>query len=143
LDRTFNLVKYDKRFKNIEYLTNIEPVPPIRINQDQIQQVFLNLMLNSGDAMPQGGRLEVSIKEVDSTVEIQFSDTGHGIDETVINRIFDPFFTTKPLGKGTGLGLSICFGIIKDHHGTISVKSKTGGGTTFVVTLPKEEKYEG
>ncbi|MBA4394199.1 MAG: hypothetical protein C0407_11660, partial [Desulfobacca sp.] len=139
LDRTFNLVKYDKRFKNIEYLTNLEPVPPIKINQDQIQQVFLNLMLNSGDAMPQGGRLEVSIKSIDSTVEIQFSDTGLGIDEAVINKIFDPFFTTKPLGKGTGLGLSICYGIIKDHHGTISVKSKKGGGTTFVVTLPKEE----
>jgi len=138
LDRTFNLVKYDKRFKNIEYLTHIEPVPPIRVNQDQIQQVFLNLMLNSGDAMPQGGRLEVSIQSVDSTVEIQFSDTGQGIDESVINRIFDPFFTTKPLGKGTGLGLSICYGIIKDHQGTISVKSKKGGGTTFVVALPKE-----
>jgi signal transduction histidine kinase len=95
-------------------------------------------MLNSGDAMPQGGRLEVSIQSVDSTVEIQFSDTGQGIDESVINRIFDPFFTTKPLGKGTGLGLSICYGIIKDHQGTISVKSKKGGGTTFVVALPKE-----
>jgi PAS domain S-box-containing protein len=139
LDRTFNLVKYDKRFKNIEYLTNIEPVPPIRINQDQIQQVFLNLMLNAGDAMAQGGRLEVSIKSVDSTVEIHFADTGQGIDDQVINRIFDPFFTTKPLGKGTGLGLSICYGIIKDHQGTISVKSKKGGGTTFIVTLPKEE----
>ncbi len=138
LDRTFNLVKYDKRFKNIEYLTDIEPVPLIRINQDQIQQVFLNLMLNSGDAMPEGGRLEVSIKGFDSSVEIRFSDTGQGMDEAVINRIFDPFFTTKPMGKGTGLGLSICYGIIKDHNGTISVKGKKGGGTTFVVTLPKE-----
>jgi PAS domain S-box-containing protein len=108
LDRTVNLVKYDKRFKNIKLATDIEPVPPFRINPDQIQQVFLNLMLNALDAMPGGGLLDVSIKNQDSLVEIAFSDTGPGIDDAVIDRIFDPFFTTKPLGKGTGLGLSIC-----------------------------------
>lgn len=139
LDRTFNLVKYDKRFKNIDYVTNIEAVLPIKINQDQLQQVFLNLMLNSGDAMPEGGRLEVSIKGFDSSVEIRFSDTGQGMDEAVINKIFDPFFTTKPMGRGTGLGLSICYGIIKDHNGTIQVKSKKGIGTIFIIRLPREE----
>ena len=138
LERTFNLVRYDKRLKNIRYVTDIEEIPPIKINQDQIQQVFLNLMLNALDAMPEGGELGVSIKQAASAVEVRFTDTGQGIDEAVIDRIFDPFFTTKPLGKGTGLGLSICYGIIKDHNGTISVKSKKGGGTTFLVTLPKE-----
>lgn len=138
LERTFNLVRYDKRLKNIRYVTDIEEIPLIKINQDQIQQVFLNLMLNALDAMPEGGQLGVSIKQTASSVEVRFSDTGQGIDEAVVDRIFDPFFTTKPLGKGTGLGLSICYGIIKDHNGTISVKSKKGGGTTFLVTLPKE-----
>ena len=139
LDRTVNLVKYDKRFKNIKLTTDIEPVPPFKVNPDQIQQVFLNLMLNALDAMPDGGLLDVSIKNQNSFVEIAFSDTGPGIDDAVIDRIFDPFFTTKPLGKGTGLGLSICYGIIKEHNGAINVKSKQGGGTTFVIKLPREE----
>jgi two-component system NtrC family sensor kinase len=72
-------------------------------------------------------------------VEIRFTDTGEGIDEAVLDRIFDPFFTTKPLGKGTGLGLSICYGIIRDHNGQITVKSKKGIGTTFEIRLPLEE----
>jgi two-component system NtrC family sensor kinase len=111
-------------------------VPDLFINQDQIQQVFLNLFLNSMDAMPDGGEIRISIKNRASHVEIEFSDTGKGIDESIIDRIFDPFFTTKPAGKGTGLGLSICYGIIKDHNGTITVKSKKEQGTTFVIKLP-------
>jgi Na+/proline symporter/signal transduction histidine kinase len=136
LHRTINLVKYDKRFKNIRLHTEIEKVPDLFINQDQIQQVFLNLFLNSMDAMPDGGEIRISIKNRASHVEIEFSDTGKGIDESIIDRIFDPFFTTKPAGKGTGLGLSICYGIIKDHNGTITVKSKKEQGTTFVIKLP-------
>jgi two-component system, NtrC family, sensor kinase len=134
-----NLVKYDKRFKNIKFVTQVGDVPLFQMNPDQIQQVFLNLMLNTLDAMPEGGRLEVNIRKIDATVEITFSDTGMGIDESVIDRIFDPFFTTKPMGKGTGLGLSICYGIIKDHNGTINVKSKKGIGTIFTILLPWEE----
>ena len=138
LDRTVNLVKYDKRFKNVQLVPNIDPIPPFRINPDQIQQVFLNLMLNSIDAMPEGGKLTVSMKKTDSSVEVMFSDTGTGIDETIIDRIFDPFFTTKSPGRGTGLGLSICYGIIREHSGTITVKSRKGEGTTFTIRLPVE-----
>jgi signal transduction histidine kinase len=138
LDRTINLVKYDKRFKNVQLVPNIDPIPPFRINPDQIQQVFLNLMLNSIDAMPEGGKLTVSMKKTDSSVEVMFSDTGTGIDETIIDRIFDPFFTTKSPGRGTGLGLSICYGIIREHNGTITVKSRKGEGTTFTIRLPVE-----
>jgi Na+/proline symporter/signal transduction histidine kinase len=138
LDRTINLVKYDKRFKNVQLVPNIDTIPPFRINPDQIQQVFLNLMLNSIDAMPEGGKLTVSMKKTDSSVEVMFSDTGTGIDETIIDRIFDPFFTTKSPGRGTGLGLSICYGIIKEHNGTITVKSRKGEGTTFTIRLPVE-----
>ena len=68
-----------------------------------------------------------------------FKDTGTGIDESVVDRIFDPFYTTKTPGKGTGLGLSICYGIIKDHSGTINVKSGKGKGTAFIIRLPREQ----
>ena len=136
LDQTVNLVKYDKRSRKIEFITQADPIPLLQVNPDQIQQVFLNLVLNAIDAMPEGGRLEVAIRRVDPWVLIRFTDTGGGIEEAALDRIFDPFFTTKPLGKGTGLGLSICYGIIKDHNGQISVKSKKGSGTTFEVRLP-------
>lgn len=137
LDRTINLVKYDKRFKNVRLIAEIDAVPPLRVNPDQIQQVFLNLMLNALDAMPDGGTLTISTRRKGGgAIEIVFRDTGTGIDEMIRDRIFDPFFTTKPLGKGTGLGLSICYGIIREHNGTISVKSKKGQGTAFTIILP-------
>ncbi|TAN39129.1 MAG: PAS domain-containing protein [Nitrospirae bacterium] len=136
LGRTLSLVKYDKRFKNINLVTKLEAVPSLMINPDQIQQVYLNLMFNAIDAMPEGGDLVISLKHTGNTVEMSFSDSGPGIDDAVIGKIFDPFYTTKPVGKGTGLGLSICYGIIKEHSGSISVKSKKGEGTTFTILLP-------
>jgi len=136
LDRTINLVKYDKRSKHIRFVMDIDDLPPIRVNPDQLQQVFLNISLNALDAMPDGGELHIAMKRKDGFVEIVFTDTGGGIDEAIRDRIFDPFFTTKPVGKGTGLGLSICYGIIKEHDGTITVKSKKGKGTTFTIRLP-------
>lgn len=138
LDHTIKLVKYDKRFKNIQLSTNISEIPNLKVNPDQIQQVFINMILNAIDAMPYGGRLDITIKATDGFAEIVFKDTGIGIDESIISKIFDPFFTSKPLGKGTGLGLSICYGIIKDHDGTISVQSKKAEGTTFIIRLPFE-----
>lgn len=140
LDRTVNLVKYDKRFKDIQLTTDIEDIPRIKVNPDQIQQVFLNLMLNAIDAMPDGGKLNISMKKIGSAfVEIMFSDTGSGMDESMLSKVFDPFFTTKPLGKGTGLGLSICYGIVREHDGAITVKSKKGEGTAFTIRLPIEQ----
>ncbi|MCL4477468.1 MAG: ATP-binding protein [Nitrospirae bacterium] len=138
LDRTINLVKYDKRFKNIQLATDIEDIPPLKVNPDKIQQVFLNLFINALDAMPDGGSLSISMKKMSDFIEVVITDTGAGIEESVLDRIFDPFFTTKAPGKGTGLGLSICYGIIREHNGTITVKSKKGEGTTFVIRLPIE-----
>ena len=138
LERTINLVKYDKRFKNIQLTTDVHEIPLLKINPDKIQQVFLNLAINALDAMPDGGRLNISMKRADSSVEVAFSDTGAGIDESMVDKIFDPFFTTKTPGMGTGLGLSICYGIIKEHNGSITAKSRKGEGTTFVIRLPVE-----
>jgi signal transduction histidine kinase len=136
IDRTLNLVKYDKRFRNIQLTTEISDIPLLHINPDKMQQVFLNIILNALDAMPGGGSLIITAKKSGAFVEVSFKDTGSGIEENTINRIFDPFFTTKQTGKGSGLGLSICYGIIKEHNGTITVKSRKGEGATFTIKLP-------
>ncbi|MBZ0156924.1 MAG: PAS domain S-box protein [Alphaproteobacteria bacterium] len=139
LDRTLSLVKYDKRFKHVRFKTEIEDIPYLRLNPDQIQQVFLNIILNALDAMPYGGALSISVKRMHSAVRIVFTDTGQGMDEAVMDRIFDPFFTTKPAGKGTGLGMSICYGIIREHGGNITAKSRKGEGSSFIIKLPVDK----
>jgi len=138
LDKTLDLSRYDKKFRKIEITKVVEAVPELKINPDQIQQVFLNLILNALDAMPEGGRLDIAIRQAEGVVQITFKDTGSGMDRETAGRVFDPFFTTKAPGKGTGLGMSICYGIIKEHGGTINVESEQGHGTTFTIRLPVE-----
>jgi PAS domain S-box-containing protein len=111
-------------------------VPPVRGNENRIQQVFFNLILNARDAMPSGGWLTLRTHADDETVVVEVSDTGHGIRREHIRRIYDPFFTTKGIGKGTGLGLSVSYGIVQEHGGAIFVESDPGQGTTFQVALP-------
>jgi PAS domain S-box-containing protein len=135
-NRTTELVKYDKRFRKIRYQAEFEAIPALLVNPDQIEQVFLNLLLNALDAMPEGGDLRVTMRQLGAEVVVQVEDTGRGIPPEVLDRVFDPFFTTKPLGKGTGLGLSICYGTVRDHGGTITIKSTKGSGTVFTVRLP-------
>jgi hypothetical protein len=113
-----------------------ERVPPVRGNENRIQQVFFNLILNARDAMPSGGWLTLRTHADDETVVVEVSDTGHGIRREHIRRIYDPFFTTKGIGKGTGLGLSVSYGIVQEHGGAIFVESDPGQGTTFQVALP-------
>ena len=134
--RTVELVRYDKRFRRVRYQAEFEAVPPLLVNPDQMEQVFLNLLLNALDAMPEGGELRATMRREGPEVVIQVSDSGRGIDPELLDRVFDPFFTTKPLGKGTGLGLSICYGTVKEHGGTITVRSTPGAGTTFTIRLP-------
>ncbi len=136
LEKTLNLVKYDKNFKKIEIVTEIQESPDLKIDSDQMQQVFLNFLLNARDSMPDGGRLAISIKQNDGFIETIFSDTGTGIDHENMDKIFDPFFTTKGPAKGTGLGLSICYSIIKDHGGTIKIDTVKNGGTSFIIKIP-------
>jgi signal transduction histidine kinase len=101
-----------------------------------LQQVFMNLFLNAINAMPNGGRLKIDVYTVDTEVHVQVIDTGCGISEENLDKVFDPFFTTSPVGKGTGLGLSICYSIMREHKGTIELKSLEGKGSVFTVKMP-------
>src|SRR5215471_677669 len=109
-------------------------------NAGRLQQVFLNLIVNARDAMPEGGELRVLTDTMNSKIEILVQDTGTGISPENIKKIYDPFFTTKAPGKGTGLGLSVSYGIVQEHGGTISVESRQGVGTTFRLELPLARK---
>ncbi|RJR17038.1 MAG: sensor histidine kinase [Nitrospiraceae bacterium] len=110
-------------------------IPAIAINSSEIQQVFLNIMNNSIDAIGTDGTIRISVSSDSEQIVINFSDTGPGIPADVINKIFDPFFTTKKVGKGTGLGLSVSYNIIKKMGGDIKVQSKPGEGTVFTILL--------
>ena len=110
--------------------------PKALADEGQLRQVFMNLVRNSREAMAgDGGLLKVQSRAVNGVVEIVFTDTGHGMTSDVRERIFEPFFSTKE--GGTGLGLAVARQILQAHHGSIACDSKPGGGTTFVVTLPR------
>ena len=111
-------------------------LPLVNGNRQGLQQVFLNMITNAVQAMPDGGDLLPPICGDDDRIYVNVQDTGYGIPETNLPHIFDPFFTTKEVGKGTGLGLAVSYGIIKKHGGQISVKSKEQAGTTFTMVLP-------
>jgi signal transduction histidine kinase/DNA-binding response OmpR family regulator len=113
-----------------------DKLPLVEIDVPQCKQVFLNLITNALDAMPQGGTLTVTVSQVNDAVHIEFADTGAGIPEANLARIFEPFFTTKPAVKGTGLGLSVSLGIVQAHGGTIEVQGQPGKGSRFTVILP-------
>ncbi len=134
LDSTINLLRFDRRIKNIEIQVQMPELPPVYADANQLAQVFTNLIFNAADAMPDGGRLTISARQSDSYVDISFADTGTGIPEEHLNKIFDPFFTTKD--KGTGLGLAVSFSIVKNFGGDIFVESTPGKGSTFTVRLP-------
>jgi two-component system NtrC family sensor kinase len=125
-------------YQNVEIVQELAPdLPSVQADPLQIRQVFLNLMKNAAEAMPEGGRLTLRTKKepADGWVTVEVEDTGVGIPEENMKKLFTPFFTTKPIGRGTGLGLAIIYGIVKMHRGQISVHSQVGHGTTFTVTL--------
>ncbi|MFQ6056618.1 MAG: sensor histidine kinase, partial [Methanosarcinales archaeon] len=111
-----------------------ENIPLIRVDENQLQQVFLNLINNALDAMPDCGILEIITQLKNNIVEIKFSDNGVGISENNLKKIFEPLFTTK--AKGFGLGLTICKTLLEGHGGTIEVESEVDKGTTFIIKLP-------
>ena len=109
-------------------------------NNGRMQQVFMNLILNARDAMPEGGQLSISTRQKNSTVFIEVADSGIGIANRDLRKIYDPFFTTKSGSRGTGLGLAVSYGIIREHSGTVQVKSEPGQGTTFHLAFPASRK---
>ena len=129
--------------ENIEFeLLNELSNPMVKIDPDQMMQAITNLEKNAIDAMPNGGKLKVRLREKEEEVLIELSDTGMGIPKENYEKIFTPFFTTKGAAKGTGLGLPLVYGIIKIHRGKISIKSNTNPekgqtGTMFKISIPK------
>ena len=143
LEATLPLIQYSREAKQpIRILKHLEePLPKIKANPNELQQVFFNLLLNALQAMPQGGDLNIATHydPQHATIQIRIKDTGVGIPKENISKIFDPFYSTKEKTHGTGLGLTVSYGIIKDHHGKIEVQSQSKKGSTFKVTLPIQE----
>jgi signal transduction histidine kinase len=139
VEKTKRLLKNEVKLKQVVFQTRVqENLPKVWIDQSRLQQALVNLLLNSIQAMPDGGELNLSIETVPEKEEIRIDvkDTGVGIPAERLDSIFDPFFTTKKEGEGTGLGLSVTYNIIKHHNGRIYVESAPGEGTCFSIFLP-------
>jgi two-component system NtrC family sensor kinase len=128
----------EPRFKGgVKLERDFGELPRVRCLPGQLNQVFMNLVMNACDAVGAKGRIVVRTRPTDAGVALIFEDDGPGIPLENRERIFEPFFTTKPVGKGTGLGLSISHGIIERHGGRMSVECPSGGGTQFRIDLPR------
>ena len=141
LESSLNIVKNKADFFNIKLSTNFEPsLNMVKADAPQLQQVFLNMIVNASDACEGKGAITIATSNVHDNghdyVQIEFRDTGYGIKDEDLEKIFEPFFTTKPVGKGTGLGLAVSHGIIQEHGGKITISTKIGEGTSFFIWLP-------
>ena len=146
LNEVIALLERQSIFHNISIVKDLSPsIPLVEVDVGQMQEVFMNLILNAAQAMDGSGTLTAVTRLIrDATVvEIEIRDTGPGIPSDKIDKIFEPFYTTKEIGRGTGLGLSIAYGIIERHHGSIHVESEVGRGTSFFVRLPVPETEPG
>ncbi|GBD94247.1 sensor protein ZraS [bacterium BMS3Abin05] len=141
LESTLNIVWNEIKYK-AKVIKDYGKVPEIRCYPMQLNQVFMNLLVNAAQAIEKNGLIKIKTFLKDKRVVVQISDNGIGIAEENLNKIFDPFFTTKDVGKGTGLGLSTAYNIVKKHHGEIRVESKIGKGTRFTIELPIEAVSE-
>ncbi len=142
LDSTLTIVNNELRYK-ADVVKDYGELPPIECLPSELNQVFLNLLVNAAHAIgAERGRIAVRTGCEGDTVWVEVEDNGAGIAREHLGRIFDPFFTTKPIGKGTGLGLSLSYGIVKKHDGQIDVDSEVGVGTRFRVSLPIRRSKE-
>jgi two-component system NtrC family sensor kinase len=135
LDATINIVWNQLTYK-ADLIKEYGNLPRINCHSQQINQVFMNILVNAADAIEEDGTIRVRTSVQGDNIEVHVSDTGRGIPKQNLSKIFDPFFTTKEIGKGTGLGLSMSYGIIKKHNGKILVESEVGKGTQFTIILP-------
>lgn len=143
VEETLSLIGHQISLQSIEIVKQLSPaLPKVKGNKNQLQQAFMNIIMNAYYAMEEGGRLAIESRLAPATlppaIEIRFADSGRGIPEQHLSRLFDPFFTTMPVGQGTGLGLSIAYSLVHQHGGTIRVESEVGKGSTFTVILPAE-----
>ena len=134
LDSTLNVVWNELKYKTT-VTKDYGDLPEVRCYPQQLNQVFMNLLVNAAQAIEKKGEIRILTRAFDGYVEIKISDTGKGIPEEDISKIFDPFFTTKEVGKGTGLGLNVAYNVIQRHKATIDVESEVGKGTTFSIRL--------
>ncbi len=141
IESTLTLVHHELK-NRIEVIKEYGEIPPISCHPNQINQVFMNMLVNASQAIQGEGTITIRTFRQGDTVNVQFSDTGTGIPPESLSRIFDPGFTTKGVGVGTGLGLSICFKIAQDHGGGIDVESEVGKGSTFTIRLPISKNSE-
>jgi signal transduction histidine kinase len=139
LDTTLNIVWNELKYK-CTVTKHYGELPKLHCLPSQLNQVFMNLLVNAAQAIESKGEITITTECLDvAHVRISISDNGSGMPPDVLAHIFQPFYTTKPVGKGTGLGLSLARGIIERHHGKIDVLSVVGKGTTFTITLPVDE----
>jgi PAS domain S-box-containing protein len=148
IEETLSFIEHQFKSKLIEVVRQYSPdMPMVNIDSNQIKQVFINVLLNSVEAMKDGGIITITVDEIRDDfnqryMQIVFADTGCGISEDKIEKVFDPFFTTKDDFGNTGLGLSITKGIISKHHGTIGIESEVEKGTRVIIRLPINYKLE-
>jgi signal transduction histidine kinase len=138
LDSTLNIVWNELKYK-AQIVRSFGELPLIDCLPSELNQVFMNVLMNAGQAITERGVITVSTGTTGDRIWIAIGDDGEGIPADVLPRIFDPFFTTKPVGSGTGLGLAISYGIIAKHHGTIEISSLPGQGTMLRIELPVEQ----
>ena len=136
LDSTLNIVWHELKYK-AEVVKDYGAIPDCCLPA-QLSQVFMNLLVNAGQAIAERGTITLRTGAADGEAWVTIEDTGRGISPANLKRVFEPFFTTKPIGQGTGLGLSLAYGIIERHRGRIEVSSEPDKGTVFRITLPLE-----
>jgi len=139
LDSTLSIVNNEIKYK-AEVVKKYGEIPDVECIASQLNQVFMNLLVNAAHAIKDHGTITISTGQEGDEIWVEIADTGQGIAPEHIKKIFDPFFTTKPVGKGTGLGLSLSYGIVQKHHGRIEVLSEVGKGTKFWVWLPVKQQ---
>jgi two-component system NtrC family sensor kinase len=145
IEETLSFIDHQLKSKHIKLVKQFSPgLPKLTADSNQIKQVFLNLLLNSIDALQDGGTITISAEKVESApgeshLQITLADTGCGIPKDIIEKVFDPFYTTKDSSGNAGLGLSIAKGIIDKHRGTVKIESESEGGTCVIIALPASD----
>ena len=137
INESLRLVSLSHKGKQIDFITNCPEELSLLGDHQKLLQVLVIILSNASDASKEGDKVYIDVLDQNITIELKISDSGHGINEKIINKIFDPFFTTKQAGEGTGLGLSLAYNIIKEHDGNIKINSQLNKGTQVIIRLPK------